>query len=84
MIFTYIAAENPIAGKRLVDGLLAKMRWIADFGFSGHSRDDLAPGLRSLVHQERCIFYRIDDEEVRIVRILHGRRDLFSQNFSDI
>lgn len=60
------------------------MRWIADAGFSGHPRDDLALGLRSLVHRERCIFYRIDDEEVRTVRILHGRRNLFSQDFSDI
>ena len=59
------------------------MRWIADTGFAGRRRDELGEGLRSLVCRERCIFYRLDSHEVRVVRVLHGRRDLPNQNFSE-
>jgi toxin ParE1/3/4 len=82
-IFVYIAAENPRAAKRLIDILLAKMHWIAETGFTGQPRDELAFGLRSVVYRERCIFYRVDSEQVRVVRVLHGRRDLGRQSFSE-
>jgi len=59
------------------------MRWITETGFTGQPRNELASGLRSVVYRERCIFYRIDSAQVRVVRVLHGRRDLGSQNFSD-
>jgi toxin ParE1/3/4 len=82
-IFAYIAVDNPTAAKRLIDILLARMRWIAATGFAGQPREELAAGLRSFVYRERCIFYRISDKQIRVVRVLHGRRDLPNQNFSE-
>ena len=41
-------------------------------------REELAPGLRGLLHGRYVIFFRCSDEQVEIVNILHCRRDLSS------
>ena len=42
----------------------------------GRSRDDLAPGLRSLAFERTAIaFYLIENGTVDVVRIFHGGRD---------
>jgi toxin ParE1/3/4 len=39
------------------------------------SRDDLLPGLRSALVSPHTIFFRIQNGDVAIVRVLHQRRD---------
>jgi toxin ParE1/3/4 len=36
----------------------------------------MAPGLRVTFHRTYAIYYRPDPEEVVIVRVLHGARDV--------
>jgi toxin ParE1/3/4 len=51
----------------------------------GRARDDLAPGLRSLVVQSKyLIFYRVLDKKVQVMRILHGARDIDRSYFEDV
>jgi toxin ParE1/3/4 len=38
------------------------------------SREDLAAGLQMAVHGNYLIFFRLQDEAVRIERIIHGAR----------
>ena len=45
----------------------------------GSSRDDLAPGLRGHPVGEHVIFYRVDDQAVVIIRILHAKLDVAAQ-----
>ncbi|MCG8309832.1 MAG: type II toxin-antitoxin system RelE/ParE family toxin, partial [Cytophagales bacterium] len=42
----------------------------------GKGRDDIKPGLRSFPKAEHIVFYRILKDRLRIVRVLHGSRDL--------
>ena len=42
----------------------------------GSKRDDLAPGLRGFPVKPYIILYRIERASVRVLRILHGRRDI--------
>ena len=42
----------------------------------GKSRSEIKEGLRSIAKNSHIVFYRIDNERIRIVRILHGRRDI--------
>ena len=42
----------------------------------GRKRNELRLGLYSLTEQEHIIFYRIVDEYIRIVRVLHGHKDI--------
>jgi toxin ParE1/3/4 len=39
------------------------------------SRDELLPGLRSALVPPHTIFYRVENADVEIVRVLHERRD---------
>jgi len=41
-------------------------------------RDDLRPGIRSIPVGEYVIFYRRDGEDVLVLHVLHGRRDIGS------
>ena len=48
----------------------------------GRSRDELRPGLRSLIVHPHTIFFRISGGEAQVARVLHERRD-FSAVFGD-
>ncbi len=42
----------------------------------GRERMDIREGLRSMVYESHVIFYRIMADHIRIVRVLHGSRDI--------
>ncbi len=42
----------------------------------GKEREEIRKGLRSLLKEKHVVFYRILGNRIRIVRILHGSRDL--------
>ncbi|MFS4482401.1 type II toxin-antitoxin system RelE/ParE family toxin [Hyunsoonleella sp. 2307UL5-6] len=42
----------------------------------GRKRNELKLGLYSISEQEHTIFYRIKKNHIRIVRVLHGSKDL--------
>src|SRR5215204_1336254 len=42
----------------------------------GMARDDLRPGLRSFAIESHRVLYRVVGETIRIVRIVHLRKDL--------
>lgn len=42
----------------------------------GKQRDEIKAGLYSLPHVSHVIFYRILLDRIRIVRVLHGRKDI--------
>ncbi|MFT4532877.1 MAG: toxin ParE1/3/4 [Saprospiraceae bacterium] len=44
--------------------------------YIGILRDELLAELRSINHQSHLIFYRLKDNKIIIIRILHGSRDL--------
>lgn len=75
-IFDGIATDNPDRALSFLAELDAKARAVAERPFSFPARDDLLPGLRSAVHGRYLLFFRADDADVRIVRVLHGARDL--------
>jgi toxin ParE1/3/4 len=52
------------------------MATIAERPRSFTARDELIAGLRSARHDRYPIFVVMDDEEIQIVRVLHGARDL--------
>lgn len=66
---------------KFVDDLHKKIQWIADIGFAGAPRDWMRPSLRAFPYRKRCIYYRMNDDEVNILRVLHGRQDVTQQEF---
>jgi toxin ParE1/3/4 len=50
---------------------------LEDHPYSGRSRDEVGPGLRSLTANPYVVFYRVTKNDVaEIVRIIDGRRDI--------
>ena len=72
----YIAAHNPNAAVRLVDTLQRRWELLTFHPRSGAPRDDVSPGIRHVVVGEYLAFYRIGDDAIEIVRVLHGRRNI--------
>lgn len=56
---------------RAIDGL-------EDFPEIGPTRDDLPAGFRMRFVEQHIIYYRIEEETIRVVRILHRRQQVSS------
>lgn len=44
----------------------------------GRTRNDIKTGLRSISRSSHIIFYRLMSDHVKIVRVLHGSRDMIN------
>jgi len=77
-IWEFIARDNLAAADQVIDTIRAKVLQISHNVELGRLREELAPGLRSLVirrYPRYIIFYRVASESVEIVRVLDGARD---------
>jgi toxin ParE1/3/4 len=62
---------------RLIDSITDRFFLLATYPNLGRCRDeDLRPGLRSFPVGEYVIIYRIEDQDVRILRVLRGSRNI--------
>ena len=75
-IWQFIADDNMQAADRMYALLESKMNRLTDFPKMGSPRDDLSPGLRSLVVGNYLIFYRLEADRIDILRVLQGMQDL--------
>lgn len=78
-IHDFIARDDIEAALRFVQRLEQRCKNLADMPGMGRRRDDLVPGLRSVVEGNYIIFYRLADDNVIIQRVLQGSQDLPSQ-----
>ena len=67
--------STDIADKHLRD-ISSAAQNLCDFPESGRSRDDLLPGLRSIVIFPTVAFYRQRLDLVEMVRVVDGRRNI--------
>lgn len=72
----YIARDNPARAGSFVAELRAHCEKICLNPSGYRRRPELADELRSCVHGNYVIFFECTTEQVTIVRILHGARDL--------
>ena len=72
----WIAENDPQRAVRYLEELEALFARLAARPLIGRPRDDVGPGVRSMVHRNHVVFYRPRGADVEIARVLHGRRDL--------
>lgn len=77
----YIAEHDEVAADRYIDHLRERALELLDFSELGRLRVEIAPDLRSLLARNHLLFYRIQFNEIQILRILHGSRDFSNQEF---
>jgi len=73
-----IAADNPSRALTFAEELPEHCQRLALNPGVGRKRLDLHPGLRSFAHGMYLIFYTGMDDGIRVERIIHGARDLYS------
>ena len=82
-IYTYIGLDNLSAAERIFDAIEAKAELLVEYPRMGERRPDIRPSTRMLIEGPYLILYEThpdSDEgsinEVEIVRIIDGRRNL--------
>ena len=62
---------------RLIDSITHRFFFLATVPYGGRARDeDFGAGSRSIAVGEYVIVYCVDGNDVLILRVVHGRRDL--------
>lgn len=81
--YAWIASDSEPAAERLLDRVEAAVERLRGFPMAGAPRENLAPGLRSirLRPYRHIVFYRVDADEIMLVRLLHGARALERQDY---
>ena len=76
-IHDYIARDSPIYAKRVVDRLTQRSKQIATFPLSGRSvpEYDVAQ-IREIVAGSYRIIYRIKPDQIDILAVIHGARNI--------
>lgn len=78
-IWHHIALDSVHAANKVVDNLEAAIRGLGDMPGKGHVRRDVVnPAFRFWSERPYVIGYRYDDQNVTVVRVVHGHRDLRS------
>lgn len=76
-IWEYIARDSSEAADSVVVKIRQEVRKLAELPRLGHWRDDLPfDDLRAWRVYSFLIIYRIADDELQVVRIIHGSQDL--------
>jgi len=76
-IYAYIAADDPVAARRVLEDIRIAMQRLADHPGLGHLRDDLADeALRVWTVHSYLVVYRPDARPLQVVRVLSGYRDI--------
>lgn len=70
------ASSNPAVGARWLNDIGNAFTLLAERRRIGRERPEIGRGLRSLVHGNYTILYRLDDGQLAIVRVLHHRQDI--------
>lgn len=76
-IDAYIAADDPIAAERWVEGLLAGARRAGELPMSGRQVPELGrEDVREILKRSYRIVYRILDDRVQVLTVFEGHRRL--------
>jgi toxin ParE1/3/4 len=77
-IWIAIAHKNRDAATRLLTRIDERIRNLSDFPELGSERPEIAAGPCMLVEGNYLILYRLHEQTVEIVRVIHGARDVTS------
>lgn len=75
-IWSYIAHNSFQAADRWIDELNDQYNLISRQPFIGRQQDNLEADLRSIPFGRYLIFYKIQQETIFIVRVLHSARNI--------
>ena len=76
-IHEFITQDDPSQADKFIDALIGSAQQLELFPLSGRSVPEYDhPAIREIIYSSYRIIYRIDDDRVEIVTVLHGARIL--------
>lgn len=82
-IWHYVAKDNPRAADRLIQKFEHQLEMLSKMPDMGKGEEDLFPRLRSFPVGSYLLYYLPIEGGIRLVRVLHGARDIDSDFFSE-
>ncbi|AFY58658.1 plasmid stabilization system protein [Rivularia sp. PCC 7116] len=77
-ILDYFLSHNIDAGERFIQEFNKKCKYLTQFPNIGRSYANLDPMLRGIPVDGYILFYRVFEDNIEIVRVISGYRDLKS------
>ena len=80
-VWSYVAKESGSIeiANHLIDSITGRFVLLSDFPYLGRSRDEsFGVGSRSFAVGDYVIIYGVEGEDVLILRVAHGHRDIES------
>lgn len=74
-IHAYIARNNPENARRFIDRVKTACRSLVDAPGKGRARPEFGDSVLSFPFGNYIIFYKLTEEGVSILRVIHGARD---------
>ena len=81
-IWADIFLDNPAAADKILNRLVDATSRLRHFPESGTPRPGMDFDLRSISVRPYIIYYRVTDDTVDILRIIHGARDVRPADFA--
>jgi len=75
-IHSFVSQHNEDAANAIIRRINERLEQLAKFPFIGRERSSLGSGIRSLLAGNYLIFYLVDSDRIRIVRVIDGRMDI--------
>jgi toxin ParE1/3/4 len=75
-IADYFLTVNVTAGEKLFQLFNQKIKQLTQFPLMGRSYNHIKPSLRGLPLKGYIIFYRVNDDQIEILRIVNGHQNL--------
>lgn len=75
-IWLYVSQNNESAADVLINKITGKFNELLANPGMGRERIDIAPLVRSFPVSNYLIFYRLVEEGIEIVRVIHGARNI--------
>lgn len=71
----YARVASPEIADQMVREIAQVSEQLVDHALMWRARNEVAPGLRSVLRHPHVIFYRVKDDNVEVARVLHARRN---------
>ena len=72
----YIAADNPERACSFIESIKERCIKIGENPTAARLRSEWGPQIRAIVFGNYLIIYRKEEDEVLILRVIHGARDI--------
>lgn len=83
-IISYIAKDDVELAFRVADQIRLRCRRLSEYPESGDPVQELSDrGIRRLFYGNYVVYFRTVDDVVRILRVVHGARDISHLSFNE-